>query len=51
MCAANGTYFMKTAQEWHAVIDEHGKWFRQTPNFDESWLAVKNALQHRPTLS
>ena len=29
---------LKTAQEWHAVIDEHGKVFRQTPNLDESWL-------------
>lgn len=29
---------LKTAQEWHAVIDEHGKAFRRNPQLDESWL-------------
>ncbi|WP_109078347.1 endonuclease III domain-containing protein [Aggregatibacter kilianii] len=29
---------LKTAQEWHAVIDEHGKVFRQNPLLDEAWL-------------
>lgn len=29
---------LKTAQEWHAVIDEHGKRFRQNSQIDESWL-------------
>lgn len=28
---------VKTCQEWHAVIDEHGKAFRRG-NIDESWL-------------
>lgn len=27
-----------TVREWHAVIDEHGKQFRQHPQMDESWL-------------
>ncbi|WP_241009365.1 endonuclease III domain-containing protein [Aggregatibacter actinomycetemcomitans] len=29
---------LKTAQEWHAVIDEHGKRFRKNPQMDESWI-------------
>lgn len=29
---------LRTAQEWHAVIDEHGKAFRRNPQLDESWL-------------
>ena len=29
---------LRTAQEWHAVIDEHGKAFRKNPQLDESWL-------------
>ena len=29
---------LHTAQEWHAVIDEHGKAFRKNPQLDESWL-------------
>lgn len=29
---------LNTAQEWHAVIDEHGKAFRLNPELDESWL-------------
>jgi endonuclease III domain protein len=29
---------LHTAQEWHAVIDEHGKAFRKKPQLDESWL-------------
>ncbi len=29
---------LKTAQEWHAVIDEHGKCYRRNPDLDESWL-------------
>ena len=29
---------LHTAQEWHAVIDEHGKAFCKNPQLDESWL-------------
>lgn len=29
---------VKLCQEWHAVIDEHGKNFRSQKEFDESWL-------------
>lgn len=31
---------LHTAQEWHAVIDEHGKAFRKQPQMDESWLRL-----------
>ncbi|WP_265456453.1 endonuclease III domain-containing protein [Enterococcus sp. HY326] len=31
---------LKLCQEWHAVIDVHGKHFRSQKEMDESWLMV-----------
>lgn len=42
---------IQTAQDWHAVIDEHGKAFRREKALDEDWLrapapaaSIKNDL-------